>query len=200
MTHPNGSEATSGRRPLVWAGALVALVVVVSLTWVTGGLAAKPHGIPVVGVGRTVDQGLFAVQVLDARTGRMRMHRFDPEKNLLVVRMRVTDQGDRSFGIPSFLGGMTAEPRPGKYADPDIMGSEGDVQGHDTSTIHPRLPVVVQVRWPLPDGTSPRSVTLAFRTWNYGQGFTDDTFYWSVTKQSPITAKVSLPVRTGATS
>jgi hypothetical protein len=43
-------------------------------------------------------------------------------------------------------------------------------------------------------------VTVALRKWEYGQSFTTDTFYWSVTKQSPIMAKVSVPVRTGATS
>lgn len=200
MTHPNGSDATHGRRPLVWLGVVVALAVVVALTWVTGGLAAKPHTVPVLGPGRTVDQGLFAVQVLDARAGRMRTHEFDPEKNLLVVRVRVTDQGERSYGVSSFAGGVAAEPHLGAYAEPDPMRSEGDVQGHDTSTIHPRLPVVVQLRWPLPRTAAPSSVTLVLRAWDHGQSFTDDTFSWSVGKRSPIRAKVTVPVRTGATA
>ena len=140
------------------------------------------------------------MKVLDARAGRMKIHEFDAPANMLVVRMVVTDQTNDSYGIGSFLGGVAAEPKARAFQEPDGMKSEGDVHGNDTSTIHPRLPVVVQVRWPLPDGAAPGSVTVAFRTWAYGQGFTEDNIYWSVTKQSAIKATVTVPVRTGATS
>jgi hypothetical protein len=114
--------------------------------------------------------------------------------------MRVTDLGDESYGIGSFVHGLAAEPKPGKYAEADIMRSEGDINGEDTSSIHPRLPVIVQAVWVLGNAAAPPNVTIALRTWSYGQSFTTDTFYWSVTKQSPIKAKVSVPVRQGATS
>jgi hypothetical protein len=130
----------------------------------------------------------------------MKASSFDAPSNTLVVRMLVDDRTHDSYGIGTFLGGVAAEPKPKSFAEPDSMKSEGDVQGNDTSTIHPRLPVVVQVRWSLPEGTTPKSATIAFRTWAYGQGFTEDTFYWSVTKQSPLTATVTVPVRAGATS
>lgn len=164
------------------------------------GLRAQPNG-PVQSVaGRTVNQGLFDIQILDARSGRMKLSSFDPVANLLIVRMRVTDLGDKSYGVGSFVEGITAEPKPGKYAEPDLMDTQGDVNGQVTSEIHPRLPVVVQVVWKLGNATAPRTLTVALRLWEYGQSFTTDEFYWSVTKQSPIKAEVKVPVRLGATS
>lgn len=176
------------------------LVVLIAVTGVAGGLRAQPGG-PVQSVaGRTVNQGLFDVQILDARFGRMKLSSFDPLENLLVVRMRVTDLGDQSYGVSSFIEGVAAEPKPGKYAEPDLMASAGDVDGQNTSEIHPRLPVVVQVVWKLGSATAPRTLTVALRLWEYGQSFTTDEYYWSVTKQSPVKAEVKVPVRLGATS
>jgi hypothetical protein len=80
----------------VLAGVLVVSVAAILSAWSAGGLRTRPHGVPMVRPGGTVDQGVFAVQVLDARAGHMKIHSFDPVKNLLVVRMRVTDKGDRS--------------------------------------------------------------------------------------------------------
>jgi hypothetical protein len=176
------------------------LVVLAAITGAAGGLRAQPHG-PVQSVaGRTVNQGVFDVQILDARSGRMKLSSFDPVSNLLIVRMRVTDLGDKSFGVSSFIQGVAAEPKPGKYAEPDLMASQGDIDGQETDEIHPRLPVVVQVVWKLGDAIAPRTLTVALRLWEYGQSFTTDEFYWSVTKQSPIKAEVKVPVRLGATS
>jgi hypothetical protein len=175
-------------------------VVVVAVTWVAGGLRARATGPVTVKPGAVVDQGLFDVQVMDARAGQIKMGEFDPPAKLLVVRMRVTDRGKQSYGISSFLSGIAAEPRPGRYAPADIMRSQGDVHGEVTTSIHPRLPVTLEVVWALGDAAPPRTVTLVLRKWEYGQSFTTDTFYWSVTKQSPITAKVTVPVRAGATS
>jgi hypothetical protein len=182
---------------LVVAGALA---LVTAVTWAAGGLRAKPGGPIVARPGSVVDQGLFHVQVMDARAGRMKLSEFDPAANLLVVRMRVTNRGDRSYGISSFLWGLAAEPRRGGHVQPDLMRSQGDVQGDVTTSIDPRLPVVVQVVWPLGNATAPSAVTVALRQWEYGQSFTTDVFEWSVTKQSPITATVTVPVRAGATS
>ncbi|TQL96351.1 hypothetical protein FB559_1877 [Actinoallomurus bryophytorum] len=177
-----------------------ALVILIATLWATGGLKARPGGPITAKPGRAVDQGLFHVQILDARAGSMKLHEFDPAANLLIVRMRVTDTGNESYGIGSFIHGIAAEPKPGKFAEADFTRSEGDIDGEETSSIHPRLPVTVQVVWVLGNAAAPPNVTVALRTWEYGQSFTTDTFYWSVTGQSPITAKVSVPVRQGATS
>jgi hypothetical protein len=181
---------------IVFAG----LTVIVAVTWAAGGLRARASGPVTVKPGAVVDQGLFHVQVMDARAGRIKLGEFDPPANLLVVRMRVTDRGTQSYGISSFVGGIAAEPHPGRYAPADIMRSQAGVQGQVITSIHPRLPVTVEVVWPLGDAAPPPVVTLVLRQWSYGQSFTTDTYYWSVTKQSPITAKVTVPVRAGATS
>ncbi len=178
---------------------LVALVVLIAVTWAAGGLRARRGGPAAVRAGKTVGQGLFDVQVMDARAGRMKINPFDPLANLLVVRMRVTNLGEQTYGVSTFLGGVAVEPRRGRYLEADLVRSRGDIQGQATSSIHPRLPVVVQIVWPLGDAV-PRTATVALRKWDYGQGFTTNTFYWSVAKNSPVTAEVSMPVRAGATS
>lgn len=179
---------------------LGALALLVAVAGMFGGLRGRDSGPQQAKPGSTVDQGLFDVQVMDVRAGRMRLHEFDPAANLLIARVRVTNLGDQSYGIGSFIHGVVAEPKPGKYAEADLMRSEGDINGEETSSIHPRLPITVQVVWVLGNAAAPPKVTVALRTWEYGQSFTTDTFYWSVTGQSPITAKVSVPVRQGATS
>jgi hypothetical protein len=196
----DGSGATTRRRWPVLLAVLGALAILVAVAGVFGGLRAQANGPQQAKAGSTVGQGLFDVQIVDARAGRLKLHEFDPAANLLIVRMRVTDRGNESYGIGSFIHGIAAEPKPGKYAEADLMRSEGVINGEETSSIHPRLPVIVQVVWVLGDAAAPPDVTVALRTWEYGQSFTTDTFYWSVTKQSPITAKVSVPVRQGATS
>jgi hypothetical protein len=197
---PDSESASRRRRPRVLVSVVIVLAVATAVAWVTGGLRAKPSAIAMVGPGKVVDQGLFKVRILDARAGVLKVHSFDTPANLLVVRMQVTDVGDQSYGISSFLNGLVAESKPGTYVQADLMQSEGDVHGSLTSTIHPRLPVTLQVRWKLPKDTTPRSVAIVLRQWSYGQGFTDETFYWNVTKDSPIAAKVTVPVRAGATS
>lgn len=179
---------------------LAALVVLTAVIWVAGGLKAKPGGPVAAKPGRVVGQGLFNIQVMDARSGQMKISSFDPLANLLVVRMRVTNLGDKSYGISTFLSGVAAEPKHGKYLTADIMRSQGYAGNQVTSSIHPRLPMVVQLVWLLGNATAPRTVTVALRTWEYSQSFTTDTYDWTVTKESPISAKVAVPVRAGATS
>jgi len=184
----------------VFLAVMGVMAVLLAVAGVFGGFRAQAGGPVAVKAGSTVDQGLFHVQVMDARAGRMKLSSFDPLRNLLLVRMRVTNTGDKTFGISSFLDGVAAESKPGTYLQPDFIASEGDIDGQVTSSIHPRLPVTVQLVWPLGNATAPRTATLALRQWDYGQSFTTDSFYWSVTKQSPIKAKVTVPVRMGATS
>jgi hypothetical protein len=179
---------------------LGALALLVAVAGMFGGLRAQASGPLQAKPGATVDQGLFDVQIMDARAGQFKLHDFDPPANILVVRMRVTNRGKQSYGIGSFLNGVAAEPKHGKYAEADIMRSEGDINGEVTTSIHPELPVTLQVVWVLGNATAPPQVTIALRTWDYGQSFTTDDFYWSVGKTSPVTAEVSVPVRLGATS
>jgi hypothetical protein len=194
------SLATPRRRPRVFLMVVAGLVVLLAVTGATGGLKAKPGGPTAAKPGGVVGQGLFDVQVMDARAGRMKLNTFDTPANLLLVRMRVTNVGDQSYGVSAFLDGVAAEPRHGRYLQPDLTRSTVLIEGKPTTEIHPRLPVVLQLAWPLGDATAPSVATLALRKWEYGQSFTTDTFYWSVTKQSPITAEVAVPVRAGATS
>ena len=200
VAEPRESQAVPRRRWRVLLVVVAVLAILTAGTWAAGGLRAQPSGPASGRPGAVIGQGLFNIQILDARAGRMRLHEFDPVTNLLIVRMRVTDLGDESYGIGSFIHGIAAEPKPGKYAEADVMRSEGDINGEETSSIHPRLPIIVQVVWVLGNAAAPPQVTVALRTWEYGQSFTTDDFYWSVTKQSPIKAKVSVPVRQGATS
>lgn len=166
---------------------------------VLGGFGAQPGGPDLAKAGTVVHQGLFDVRVTDARAGRIRLGPYDPIRNLLLVRMRVQNLGKQSYGVSTFMDGVVAEPKPGKYLQADFLGSEGYIDGQKTSTLHPRMPVTVQLVWPLGDA-SPRSVTLALRAWQYGQSFTTDEYYWSAGKGAPIKATVTLPVREGATS
>jgi hypothetical protein len=186
------------RRPYVLTGVGVA-VLMLAVAGVLGGFRSQPSGPETAGPGAVVQQGLFDVQVTDARAGRMKLSTYDPVRNLLLVRMRVTDLGKQSYGISTFLSGVVAEPKPGTYLAPDLLGSEGYIEGQVTSTLHPRIPITVQLVWPLGDA-NPQRVTLALREWSYGQSFTSDEYYWSTGKSSPVKAKVTLPVRRGATS
>lgn len=177
-------------------GVLGVAALVVGVTAAFGGLRAAPTGPAKGTVGRPIDQGPFTVTVLGARTADVKQFS-GPPKHSLVVTVRVLNRSAKSFGMISLLEGVVAEPKPGRYVDADTMDSTGVIAGAKTSYIHPRLPLDVQLVWVLPANTTPPAVTLAFRKWAYGQSFTTDTFDWTVTKQSPFTAKVSLPVQAG---
>jgi hypothetical protein len=184
----------------VLLGSAAVLAVLIAVTAVFGGFGTRPGGPTAAKPGRVVNQGLFDVDVLDARSGMLKLHEFDKPQNLLIVRMRVANLGKETYGISTFLWGVVAEPKPGHYVDPDMMMSTGDINGGETTSIHPGLPVVLQVVWPLGNATAPVNLTLALRQWEYSQSFTTDTFDWAAGKSSPITAKVSVPVRLGATA
>jgi hypothetical protein len=186
-----------------WAflGVVGFLAVVTGVAGLFGGLRAQADGPGHVAAGHTVDQGLFKVQVLDARAGRIKTSSFETSpQNLLVVRMRVTNMGPRTWGVSTFLWGLSGVPKSGGYVDADMMKSLGNAKGFHTSSIHPRLPVEVEAVWVMPPDDAPSKVTVALRKWDYSQSFTTDTFEWSVSKKSPIAALVTVPVRLGATS
>lgn len=176
------------------------LVILIAVIGAFGGLGTRSTAPPRIAPGTDVDQRLFTVRVLDARAGRIKLRPYSPLKNVLIVRARVTNDGDHSFGIVNFISGVVAEPRPGNQVEPDLMDSRGSIGGQGTTEIHPRLPMDVELVWPLPDGAAPRSVTLALRQWKYSQSFTTDTFAWTVGRTSPVAARVVVPVRTGATA
>jgi hypothetical protein len=199
MVPPAPVEAKP-RRLRVTLIVIGALALLAAVTWAAGGMRPRSAGPVRTVAGRTVNQGLYDVQVLDARSGRIKPDSYSPPANLLLVRMRVTDLGDKSYGVGSFIEGVAVELSPGKYLPADFVNSSGYVYGQKTTEIHPRLPVEVTVVWQLGTATVPRTVPVALKLWEYDQSFTTDEFNWSVTKQSPIKAKVSVPVRLGATS
>ena len=120
-------------------------VVMLGVVGALGGFRSKPGGPDTVKPGAVVHQGLFDVQVTDARAGQLKINSFDPGRNLLLLRMRVTNLGRQSYGITTFMDGLAAEPKPGKYLQPELMDSQGYIDGQVTSTIHPRLPITVQL-------------------------------------------------------
>ncbi|GAA4609557.1 hypothetical protein GCM10023195_38680 [Actinoallomurus liliacearum] len=199
MAHTVTVAERPRRRPRTALVVIGVPVVVIGVTAAFGGLRAAPTGPAKTAVGRPIDQGPFTVTALNARTADVKQFS-GPPKHSLIVTARVVNTSAKSWGIVTFLGGVVAEPKPGRYADADPMDSIGMISGAKTSDLHPRLPLDVQLVWALPAGTNPGDVTLAFRKWTYGQSFTNDTFDWTVTKQSPFTAKVTLPVRAGARS
>lgn len=192
------SPATEEPRRRLWTtlGVLGAAALVIGVTAAFGGLRAAPSGPAKVAVGRPIDQGPFTVTVLSVRTTEVKQFA-GPAQHTLVITARVVNTSAKSLGIVSLLDGVAAEPKPGRYVDADLMASIGMIAGAKTSDLHPRLPLDVQLDWDLPANTTPPAVTLAFRQWTYGQSFSSDVFDWTVTKQSPITAKVTLPVRAG---
>jgi hypothetical protein len=197
---PPAPAAPKPRRTRIVLAVLGVLVLLVAVTAATGGLRAQPHGPKRTVAGHTVNQGLFDVQIMDARAGQIKLAEFSPAANLLIVRMKVTNLGDKSYGISSFVEGVPAEPKHGRFAEADLMGSRAQIEGQPTTELHPRLPAVVEAVWRLGNAPAPSTVTVALRSWEYGQGFTSDEFYWSVTKESPLTAEVTVPVRPGATT
>jgi hypothetical protein len=191
------SPAERPRRGLrTTAGAVGVLAVVVGATAAFGGLRRAPAGPVTTPAGKPIDQGPFTVTVLNARAADIK--RFGgPPKHSLIVTVRVVNTSAKSWGIVSFIGGVAAEPKPHRYADADPMDSGGKIAGATTSYLHPHLPLDVELVWALPAGTPPRTVTLGFRKWAYGQGFSTDVFEWTVGKTSPFAAKVTLPIRAG---
>jgi hypothetical protein len=181
---------------LAGAGVIAVLGLAVGVTAAIGGLRREPSGPARTGPGRPVDVSLFKVVPLDARMTAIRQFG-GPPKNAVVVRARVTDLGDRSWGITTFLDGVSAEPTPGHLADPDSLESTGVIGGEKTGEIHPRMPIEVRMVWTLPKGLSPRNLTVVFRQWSYGQSFTSDEFEWTIGHDSPVVAEVTFPVRSG---
>jgi hypothetical protein len=180
---------------LAGAGVIAALGLAVGVTAALGGLRREPSGPAKTGPGRPVDVSLFKVVPLDARMTEI--HEFGgPPKNAVVVRARVTDLGDKSWGLSSFLDGVSAKVT-GRLVGPGPLDSTGVIAGEQTAEIHPRMPIEVRLVWRLPKGLTLRNLTVVFRQWSYGQSFTSDEFEWTIVHDSPVVAEVTFPVKPG---
>jgi hypothetical protein len=193
------AENRPRRGLLATVGVIVLLGLAVGVTAVAGGLRREPDGPMKAGPGRPVDLGLFKVVPLDAQMTAIKQFS-GPPKNAVAVRARVTNLGDRSWGITSFLDSVAAKTRSGRFAGADQMDSTGQITGDKTDQIHPRMPIDVRIVWTLPKNTTLRNITVVFRQWSYGQSFTTDEFEWTVGKDSPVAAEITFPVLPGARS
>jgi hypothetical protein len=169
------------------------LAVLTALLWAAGGLKTRPHGPAEVEPGAAVDQGRFTVKVQDARLARVRLVFGTRQVNALVVRMHVASNDKRTASLNTELQtGIAGEPRPGTYVQPAEVN--GLAHGFKTASVQPGLPVEAEAIWELGPGSAPRQITVVLRQWDYARGFTDLTERWTVTKESRIVAKVTLPV------
>ncbi|MCO5996140.1 hypothetical protein [Actinoallomurus rhizosphaericola] len=181
----------------VTAATLGAFGLVIAVVAVFGGLRAQSHAPAKGGPGKTFDQGLFTVDVLDARTGHDKNAFGGGRTKVLAVRMRVAVKDVRSHSVFEFLEGVMAEPKPGSYVAADNELTTGLIGGQKTSEIHPRLPIEVRAVWKIPETSAPTTVTVALRQWVYKHGFFDSAYYWYAGKDSSYAAKVGVSVQAG---
>jgi hypothetical protein len=197
---PSTPQHSARSRRKVPATAIVAAVVVVltAVTWATGGLRAQSTAPEQVRPGSTVNQGLFSVQVVSAQIANMKVGFADQPVPVLAVRMRVTNNGERSQtmegGRSSGLSaGVQLGPAPYRYPD-DVRG---DPALGLATALQPRLPHNVDVIWKLTGGP-PRQAAVMLREWEYRLSFEEDEYYWTALDR-PIIAQVTVPVRPGGT-
>jgi hypothetical protein len=182
------------------ATAIVAVVlgVLAAVTWATGGLRAQSTAPAQVRPGSTVNQGLFSVQVVSAQVANMKVGFSANPVPVLAVRMRVTNNGEKSQAMEGgrssgVSAGVQLGPAP--YRHPDEV--RGDPAPGLATALHPRLPHNVDVIWKL-TGAPPRQATVVLREWEYRLSFEEDQYYWTALDQ-PIIAQVTVPVRPGGT-
>jgi hypothetical protein len=193
-------ESRTRRKLLVTGGVLFALIIFTAVSWLFGGLRAVSRPIPAQPANTWIDQGRFRVQVLGARAGLLEAGLAAKKENTLVVRMRVTNTADESATSGEFGRGITAQSGPGRPAN-RVRDSEILVSGGSEGYFHPRMPVQVDLIWPLPKDLSLPRVTIALKNWEYVENpFGGSDPYWAMTKDSPTIATVTLPVQQGATS
>jgi hypothetical protein len=189
---PEVPAEESRRRGLTPAVAGVFLLLTAVL-WATGGLRATANGPLRAKPGVAVNQGRFTVTVKSARIGQVNEKLGSGRVSALVVRLTVVNNDKETVSLTGDLeDGFAGEPRPGTYLEPtDIIGYAG---GAETGMVQPGLPVEAEAVWELKPGTAPEQITVALRRWEYGSGFTELRKRWSVSKQSPMTATVTLAV------
>jgi hypothetical protein len=197
---PSTPQHSTRSRRKVPATAIVAVVlgVLTAVMWATGGLRAQSAAPDQARPGSTVNQGLFSVQVVSAQTANMKVGFEDKPVPVLVVRMRVTNNGEdsqvmeggKSFGLSA---GVQLAPAPYRY--PDAVRNDPALGA--ASALQPRLPSSVDTIWKL-TGAPPRQATVVLREWEYRLSFEEDEYYWS-TLDNPIIAQVTVPVRPGGT-
>jgi hypothetical protein len=198
---PSSPQHSTRSRRAVPATAIVAAVFVVltAVTWVTGGLRASSSSPEQLRPGATVEQNLYTVQVISARTASMEVGLDDKPGPVLAVRMRVTNNGDRTTTISGgklsgVTGGVLLGPQPGRRADDAVC----DPALGATLSLQPRLPTNVDMIWKL-TGPPPQQVTVGLQRWERWLTLDQDEYIWSVTDPTYI-AQVTLPVRQGGTA
>jgi hypothetical protein len=162
---------------------------------VTGGLRGRSSSPTRVAPGKTVDQGLFSVQVRSAHTASAKLLFDNKPGPVLVVRMRVTNIGKDTTTMSSlgfgFASGVFLEP---KNLEPNDVKND-PAKGTATS-LPPRVPRDVDVFWKL-TGPQPQRVTIDLRQWTYQIQFDHGGYYWYAGKDAATVAVVTLPVRQG---
>jgi hypothetical protein len=185
---------------VVTGGFLFALTIFTAVSWATGGLRAASSSAPAEPAKTWIDQERFRVQVLGARAGVMEAGLAAKKQNTLLVRMLVTNMADESATSLEFGRGITAQSGPGRPAN-RVEDSEIVVAGGREGYFHPRIPVQVDLIWPLPNDIKLPRVTISLRRWEYVENpFSGADPYWAMHKDAPTVATVTLPVQHGATS
>ncbi|MFI0481904.1 hypothetical protein [Actinomadura sp. 9N215] len=187
-TEPSGepsgeqTQRASARRWVVPLCVVCAVAVLVPVLWVTGGFEEAPKQ-PAAPPGRSLDLGLFAVTVRDARIGLETGDFGSKKEPFLIVRMRVVNQGKETESLDTggLADGVAALTKDGKWVKPERV--EGVAGGAETSVAQPELPVEASAMWKLGQSDAPRKLTVGLRKWTYDHGFTDSTFSWSVDRE-----------------
>ncbi|RKS71110.1 hypothetical protein BZB76_5596 [Actinomadura pelletieri DSM 43383] len=176
-----------------------AVAVLVPVLWVTGGFKERPRQ-PVKVAGSSLDLGLFAVTVRDARIGVVDAAFGSEKERFLIVRMRVVNKGKETepLNTGGLADGVAALTKAGKWVKPEQV--EGVAGGAKTDAVQPGLPVEASAMWKMGPADAPRQLTVGLRKWTYGHGFTDSTYNWTVDRENDklvgrLTLAVSQPIR-----
>jgi hypothetical protein len=199
--------ARGSRRALPATAAVAGvLTVLTAVTWVTGGLHAESASPRIGAPGAAIDQTRFTVRVDSARATTAKVSLEPKPVPILAVRMRVTNTGKDTVTLEDPTFGFTA----GVFLGPEVVGGVGwsgkhsrlrepdDVQTNPSvgtaETVPPRMTRDVAVIWKL-TGPAPPQVTVDLRDWDYRLTFDRSEYIWWADQDSPVAAKITVPVR-----
>jgi hypothetical protein len=187
------------RNRYIAAGAAGLLVLFLAVTWVAGGFDAAARPSIAVKPGAWIDQGRFKLKVLNARAGVLGAG-FSTKKNQLAVRMLVENTSDESATSLELQRAIFASAKPGGPRN-EVTDSTIIVAGGSESYFHPRIPTQIDIFWELPNGTSlPQAIVSVRKSVFQREPVGAAEPFWNLSKNSPVVATVTLPVRQGATS
>lgn len=169
-----------------WIAAPVLLIVLVLVTWATGGLRPVDR-VPTAAVGQIIEVDPLRLSVVGAWVGDhfgSAVSKDDKGTRVLVVRVRAENLGDRylyeldqMFRIDA--AGLVEYDKPvtAGQAAPDIQTwPEGSFQ----STIQPGIPADLLLVWHLaPGATVPASTVLTVISLTYRKSSLDDSMLWA---------------------